>query len=99
MLKHIVSWKLAADDPETRLEHIGQIVSRLQSLVGVVPSIRALSVGPTVVAGPNHWDVGLIVDFDDEDGLQDYQDNPDHRAVGAFIRSVIDQQATVDFLV
>jgi hypothetical protein len=99
MLKHIVSWKVAAEDAETKREHIEQIVSRLQSLVGVVPSIRAMSVGPTVVEGPNHWDLGLIVDFDDEDGLQAYQDNPDHRAVGAFIRSVIDQQATVDFLV
>ncbi|MET4783462.1 Dabb family protein [Glaciihabitans sp. UYNi722] len=98
MIKHIVSWKIAAEDADTRSEHATQIVAKLQSLVGVVPSIRALSVGSTVVDGPNHWDLGLIVDFDDEAGLQAYQDNPDHRAVAAFIRSVISQQATVDFL-
>ncbi len=98
MLKHVVSWKLTAEDAATKREHAEQIATRLQSLVGVVPSIRALAVGSTVVDGPNNWDVGLIVDFDDVDGLEAYQVNPDHQAVGAYIRSVIAEQATVDFL-
>ncbi len=99
MLKHVVSWKLAdASSPEGQ-EGIASIVAGLESLVGVVPSIRALSVGPSVVTGPNHWDLALVVDFDDEAGLEAYQVHPEHQKVGAHIRSLISQQAAVDFLV
>ncbi|QNE45697.1 Dabb family protein [Glaciihabitans sp. INWT7] len=99
MLKHVVSWKVAdAASPEGQ-EKIASIVAGLESLVGVVPSIRALSVGPTVVTSPDHWDLALIVDFDDEVGLEAYQVHPEHQKVGAFIRSQITAQASVDFLV
>ena len=98
MLKHVVSWKIAdAASPEGR-EQIASIVAGLESLEGVVPSIRALSVGPSVVTGPNHWDLGLIVDFDDEAGLEAYQVHPEHQIVAAHIRSLVSEQAAVDFL-
>jgi hypothetical protein len=99
MLKHVVSWKIAdAASPEGQ-EKIASIVAGLESLVGTVPSIRALSVGPSVVTGPNHWDLGLVVDFDDEAGLEAYQVHPEHQNVGANIRSLVTAQAAVDFLV
>ena len=99
MLKHVVSWKIAdAASPEGQ-EKIASIVAGLESLVGTVPSIRALSVGPSLVTGPNHWDLGLVVDFDDEAGLEAYQVHPEHQKVGANIRSLVTAQAAVDFLV
>ena len=99
MLKHVVSWKIAdAASPEGQRK-IASIVAGLESLLGTVPSIRALSVGPSVVTGPNHWDLGLVVDFDDEAGLEAYQVHPQHQKVGAQIRSQVSAQATVDFLV
>ena len=99
MLKHVVTWKIAdAASPEGQ-KQIASIAAGLESLVGVVPSIRALSVGPSVVTGPNHWDLGLIVDFDDEAGLEAYQVHPEHQKVAAHIRSLVSEQATVDFLV
>ena len=98
MLKHVVSWKIAdAASPEGRMQ-IASIVAGLESLVGVVPSIRALSVGPSVVTGANHWDLGLIVDFDDEAGLEAYQVHPEHQRVAGHIRSLVSEQAAVDFL-
>jgi hypothetical protein len=97
MIKHMVSWKLAAEDAAVRREQSDKIVAGLRTLPALVPSIRALSVGTTVVTGPNHWDLGLVVDFDDAAGLAAYQANPDHQAVGSYIRSVVAQQATVDF--
>ena len=99
MLKHVVAWKIAdAASPEGQ-KTIASIVAGLESLVGVVPSIRALSVGPSVVTGPNHWDLGLVVDFDDEAGLEAYQVHPEHQKVAAHIRLVVSEQAAVDFLV
>ena len=99
MLKHVVSWKIADAASPEGLGRIASIVAGLESLAGTVPSIRALSVGPSVVTGPNHWDLGLVVDFDDEAGLEAYQVHPEHQKVGAFIRSQVTAQATVDFLV
>jgi hypothetical protein len=97
MLKHVVCWKIADAESADGQEKIERIVAGLRSLVATVPSIRALSVGPTVVTGPNHWDLGLIVDFDDEAGLEAYQVHPEHQKAGAYIRSVVREQATVDF--
>ena len=99
MLKHVVSWKISdAASPEGQGK-IASIVAGLESLAGSVPSIRALSVGPSVVAGPNHWDLALVVDFDDEAGLEAYQVHPDHQRIAALIRSQVSAQAAVDFLV
>ena len=98
MLKHVVSWKIADAASPQGQKQIESIVAGLESLVGVVPSIRALSVGPSIVTGPNHWDLGLIVDFDDEAGLEAYQVHPEHQKVGAHIRSLVSGQAVVDFL-
>jgi hypothetical protein len=99
MLKHVVSWKIADTASPEGQEKIASIVAGLESLVGTVPSIRALGVGPSVVTGPNHWDLGLVVDFDDEAGLEAYQVHPEHQKVGAHIRSLVSAQAVVDFLV
>ena len=98
MLKHVVSWKIAdAASPEGQ-KQVASIVAGLESLVGAVPSIRALSVGPSVVTGAQHWDLGLVVDFDDEAGLEAYQVHPEHQRVAAHIRSLVSGQAVVDFL-
>lgn len=99
MLKHVVCWKIVDAASPSGQEKIASIIGSLESLVGVVPSIRSLSVGPTVVQGPNHWDLGLIVDFDDADGLSAYQVHPEHQKVGAAIRSLVNEQAVVDFIV
>ena len=99
MLKHVVSWKIADSASPEGQGKIASIVAGLESLVGVVPSIRALNVGPSVVSGPNHWDLALIVDFDDAAGLEAYQVHPEHQKVGAHIRSQVTAQASVDFLV
>ena len=99
MLTHVVSWKVADAAGLEGQEKIASIVAGLESLVGAVPSIRSLSVGPNVVTGPNHWDLGLVVQFDDEVGLEAYQVHPEHQKVGAEIRLLVSAQAVVDFVV
>lgn len=94
-LRHVVAWKIAATDPETRAEHAQGIADRLAALVGVVPSIGSLSVGPNVIDG--NWDVALVADFADEAALDAYQTHPDHQAVVAYVRSVVSDRVAVDF--
>jgi len=94
-LRHVVAWKLAASDPAVRDEQARQISDRLMALVGVVPSIGSLSVGPNVIDG--NWDVALVADFEDAAALDAYQVHPVHQEVVAYVRSVVSDRVAVDF--
>lgn len=94
-IRHVVSWQLAATDPLVKAEHAARISADLRDLVGVVPEIRALTVGPDVAGGAN-WDLALVVDFDDLDAVARYQVHPDHEKAAVFIRSVVSSRMAVD---
>lgn len=99
MLKHLVSWRLADADAAEKAERAEKIAEVLSALVGVVPSIRSLAVGNDVVHGETNWDLGLVIDFDDEAGLEQYQVHPEHQKAAAYIRSFVAERVTVDFIV
>ncbi|MDJ0348877.1 Dabb family protein [Cryobacterium sp. PH29-G1] len=94
-IRHIVCWKLTALTPRKKADDAAAIAAGLEALVGVVPEIRALTVGPDV-AGDENWDVALIADFDDLAALDRYQKHPEHKKVGAFIRTVVADRLAVD---
>ena len=96
-LRHVVTWKMAAEDPAERSEHAAGIAARLQGLVGVVPSVRALSTGVNALDLAGNWDVTLVADFDDAAGLDAYQVHPAHQEVVAYVRSVAGGRSAVDF--
>jgi hypothetical protein len=98
MLRHIVSWKLAAEDHELKSAQSSEIQRRLATLVPQVPSLRQLTVGADTAATAGNWDLVLIADYDDADGLAAYQTHPEHQKVAAFIRSVISDRTCVDFV-
>ena len=98
MLRHVVAWKLAAEDPTTKLEHSAEIAARLTALVPIIPQIRTLTVGPNAVDIAGNWDVVLVADYDDADGLRAYIDDPDHQEAASYIRSVVAERASVDFI-
>ncbi|GAB3148425.1 hypothetical protein GCM10027058_08980 [Microbacterium neimengense] len=95
-IRHIVAWKLAATDADQRIEHATGITTRLLALDGVVPSIRTISSGADVLGGEN-WDVAIVADFDDVDGLHEYIEHPAHQEVVAYVRSVVSSRVAVDF--
>lgn len=96
-LRHVVTWKMAAEDPAERSEHASGVAERLQGLVGLVPSIRALSTGVNALDIAGNWDVTLVADFDDAAGLDAYQVHPAHQEVVAYVRSVAGARSAVDF--
>ncbi|RZI95200.1 MAG: Dabb family protein [Microbacterium sp.] len=96
-IRHVVAWKLAAEDAQTRAEQAAEVARRLSGLVGVVPSIRSLSAGPNAAYADANVDVAVVIDFDDVAGLDAYQTHPAHREVGAYIRSVVAGRMAVDF--
>ena len=69
----------------------------LRSLVGVVPSISSLTVGPNVAYFDSNWDVVLVADYESLDGLEAYQTHPAHLAVAPQIKALVSGRAAVDF--
>jgi hypothetical protein len=94
-LRHVVAWKMAAQDAATRAAHAREIADRLNALVGVVRSIGALTAGANVVDG--NWDVALVADFADKAALDAYAVHPEHQKVVAYVRSVVADRVAVDF--
>lgn len=97
MLRHVVSWKLAADDRETKTAQTAEIRRRLDCLVPIIPEIRQLTLGADTAETAGNWDLVLVADYDDAQGLAAYQTHPEHQKVAAFIRSVISDRTCVDY--
>lgn len=98
-IRHIVSWKLAAEDAQERREQAFEIARLLRSLLESVTEIRSLEVGINVLHDGENFDVVLIADFDDAEALQRYAVHPAHREVAGYIRSVVAARSAVDFAV
>ncbi|MCW2165472.1 Stress responsive A/B Barrel Domain [Microbacterium hydrothermale] len=96
-IRHIVLWKLSADDADTRALHAEQISERLLALEGMVTEIDRIEVGRNVVNPSSNWDVALTIDFADVDALERYQVHPAHQEVAGFIRSVVSERSCVDY--
>lgn len=96
-IRHIVLWKLAADDADTRALHAEQIEQQLLSLRGEITEIEHLEVGRNVAYPQANWDVALVSEFADAEALERYQVHPAHQEVAAFVRSVVAERASIDF--
>lgn len=98
-LRHVVTWKLAETDATVKAEQIARIRSGLESLPALVSEIRTLEVGVNDVTSAQNWDVVLIADYDDADALARYVEHPEHQKVAGYIRSVVSERSSVDFVV
>ncbi|NLA65953.1 MAG: Dabb family protein [Leucobacter sp.] len=98
-LRHIVSWKLSGETLDERNAQAAEIVAALTPLVDTVPSVRALAVHRNELFDGDNFDVTLVADFDDADGLAAYATHPEHVAAGAIIKSHASGRVATDFTV
>lgn len=96
-LRHVVAFRLAAEDADTRAEQAAEAARRLNALVGVAPTLRAMSAGANTLFPGENWDLVLVADFDDAAGLAAYATHPVHEEVVAYIGSVRAERVAVDF--
>lgn len=97
MLRHIVSWKLAAEDGDTKNRDIATISVALAELVPLIPEILSLSVSANSTSVLGNWDVILVADYADEAALMRYIDHPEHQRVVAIVGPLVAARAVVDF--
>lgn len=96
-LRHIVNWKLSGETVADRDAQAAEMAAALEPLVDLVPSLRALSVHRNELFPGENWDVTLIADFDDAEGLAAYAVHPDHVAAGAIVKSHAIGRVATDF--
>ena len=96
-IRHVVTWKLAAEDAAERGEHAAEVARRLNALDGVVPQLLSISAGANVAYPDANWDVTLVADFASIAALEEYQVHPAHEEVVGYVRSVTASRVAVDF--
>jgi hypothetical protein len=95
MLRHVV---LLRWTPEATGEQKERVLAELRKLPALIPSIRALELGPSAGINPGAFDFGLVADFDDADGYRAYRDNPEHRAIiDRLINPIAAQRASTQY--
>ena len=93
MIKHVV---LAKFKPGVTAADIARLKKSLASLPGIIPEIKGYDFGED--ARPERtFDFALVSTFADAEALKRYIAQPDHAAVGKFIRGLCDDLRIVDF--
>lgn len=98
-LRHIVTWKLSGETVAERDAQANEIRGMLEPLLESVPSVRALTVHRNSVNHEDNWDVTLVSDFDDADGLEAYAVHPEHVAAVGVVKPLTVARASVDFTI
>ena len=97
MIRHIVTWKLRAEDAEAKDAAVAEITSALEALVARIDGLISLKVHPNIAYEEVNWDVVLVADYATVEDLTAYQVHPDHVAAAAIVRSHVTERASIDF--
>jgi len=97
MIRHIVAWKLTAEDAEGKAASIAAMAGALEPLAAVIGGIVSLTVRPNVAHFDANWDVVLVGDYESLDALDAYQVHPEHVAAVAIVRQHTAQRVAVDY--
>jgi hypothetical protein len=103
MLRHVAMFKFKSGIGD---EQMAQARDALNALLGVVPSLRTMTTGLNMEhdlyyhAAERNWDMVLVADFDDLDGLESYFAHPVMKAASDLVASVTQKEITarVQFL-
>ena len=100
ILKHVVMWRFLDEaEGRTKEENMRYCAERLRSLVGVAPTLRALRIGEDELRSPASYDMALICDFVNLEGMLAYRDFPQHKEISAYIGKVTSARVVSDFFV
>jgi len=97
MIRHIVLFKLAADDDAQRRDDAHEIAARLTALETQIPGIQSIRVDRDLGLVDGHWDVALVSEHDDNAALEAYQVHPAHKEGGRLHRDGDQRRAVVDY--
>lgn len=98
MLRHVVMWTFKDQAEESgKKASMARIRDSLLALRPVSPEILQMEIGEDIGIGRDLWDMVLVMTFADAAALDRYQHHPEHKKVSAFVATVRDRRACVDF--
>ncbi len=99
MVRHIVMFKfLESAEGRKRKENAEIAASMLRDLQGKIPTLVNSEVKlDTTAPETGNYDLVLIAEYHDWQGLNDYIVHPLHKAVGEFMKGVRESRACVDY--
>ena len=98
MVKHIVFWKLKEMvNGRSKQENALKIKALLEDLNGKIPGMITLEVGIDFSKTENSADIALYSEFENKKSLDDYQENPLHKAVMPFIAEAREERKVIDY--
>lgn len=99
MIKHIVMFKLKKEaNGKTSLENAKEAQQMAEKLKGLVPSLENMEVVcNSPAADESNYELALICDFKNMEGLDAYQTHPEHFKFGAFISQIRESRACIDY--
>ncbi len=96
--RHIVTWRVDADDAPTRSRLSEEIAAALRPLPARVPTLQRMEIGINAIRPGENADVVVTMDFADRDGFERYRDHRDHLIAGGIIAPLYRSRLAVDFL-
>lgn len=90
MIRHVVLMKFS--DPADGCE----AKRRLEEMWPQIPTVTAMEVGLDVLHGEASYDLVLVSEHPDMEGLQSYQSHPVHQEFLGWVRPRLTARATVD---
>ncbi len=91
MIKRISMWKLK--DRHTA----DQMKAALLSMKGNVPSLMDIEVGLNFSVSKSAYDIVFTGLFKDKDALEEFENDPFHKAVGQIVDGLKESRKVVDF--
>ena len=93
MVKHIVMFKLAEKTPE----NIKRAVNSLRSLEGNIETLNSIEIGTDFLGSERSYDIVLIAEFNNREGLKFYGGHKNHLPVVKIIGSLCSSSVVVDY--
>lgn len=97
MIRHLVLWKLATEDPDEKAQVIAEMTQRFGALLPLIDGTERLDIRADLGETAGNWDVVLDSDYRDAAALDAYQVHPAHLEVAAYVKSVVTARVCVDF--
>ncbi|WP_341953743.1 Dabb family protein [Salinibacterium sp. TMP30] len=97
MIRHVVMWKLNAEDTEGQKSAVDAMAAALEPLVGQIEGLESVTVRPNAANTAANWDVILESDHTSVEALAVYATHPLHVAAGAVVKANTRERASVDF--
>ena len=93
MIKHVV---LAKFKPEVTSEQVAELRKGLAALPALIPEIKGYDFGQDL-RPEKTLDFALVSTFEDAAAVKRYLVQPDHAAVGKYIRTLCESLQIIDF--